>query len=108
MDTYGFEPIQQLPGQNNGLFFLGALIGAGASLLGGALKKDPEPPRRYPELKKNQIMALAMLRGMMKAPKYDWSNLPSATAAPGLPNFAAMLARAKTGGTSEGNLGGIP
>lgn len=73
----------------------GAGIGAAASLGAGLASGSPEQPRQYPELKKNKVMALALARMLMGAPKYDWNNLPSAPAAPGLPNFAATLAKAR-------------
>jgi len=72
----------------------GMVTGGLASLFGGALQKN-EPPRRYPELNRNRIMALALARQMMNAPKYDWGDLPMFPEAPGLPDFATTLARAR-------------
>lgn len=95
MDSYGFESVRELPGNKEGLLILGAILGAGASLLGGALKKNPEQQLQYPNLKKNPIMALAMIKSMMNAPKYNFGGLPEMPDAPGLPDYATMLAKAR-------------
>ena len=101
MESWGFESVRPGPWIKNGplIFGIDDLIGMGASLIGGALQGDPEPPRRYPELRNNPIMALAMIRGMMNRPTYNWKNLPSAPKAPGVPNYAARLAATRTNGT---------
>lgn len=97
MESYGFEQIKQLPGMPLGTFIWPAVIGAGASLLGGALTPRPEQTRRYPEIKKNPALALALMRMIIGRQGYGSMNLPSAPSVPDVPDFAATLARSRMG-----------